>query len=365
MSAVLFFDPVCVSPYSARTLKEAALGGTEATVVRIAEALDARVVQHNRTLPEGRYLPPAPMADVEHLVVLREPRALQSVRGLYPNARPYVWMHDLARPGSTRGRRLASVSGLLADLAAPLVCVSDFQRRQVESVLARTPLARSVRALTIYNPIDDGLAPGTAPVDPAKLVFFSSPNKGLAFTLDAFQALRRAMPDLRLAVGSPGYKTLRRAGIRPVEHIAGVEWLGPLPHDRILAEVRTALCVFYPNFVLPETFGLVLAEAGAVGTPVLTHDCGAAAEVVRDERQVLPVSRAQRAYERLARLTPSPARALLAAAAGELGVFRPYLQRLQSWRAGARPAPQADERFRLSVVAARWRALLAGELFQA
>ena len=29
MSAALFFDPACVSPYSARTLEEAALGGIE------------------------------------------------------------------------------------------------------------------------------------------------------------------------------------------------------------------------------------------------------------------------------------------------------------------------------------------------
>jgi glycosyltransferase involved in cell wall biosynthesis len=365
MSAALFFDPVCVSPYSAHTLEEAALGGTEATVVRIAEALDARVVQHNRTLAEGRYLPPVPLSDVEHLIVLRDPRALPALCKRYPGARPYVWMHDLARPGSTRGRRLASVAGLLTELAATIVCVSDFQRRQIEAVLARLSLASPIRVLTIYNPIDDGLAPETTPIDPAKLVFFSSPNKGLAYTLDAFQVLRRALPDLHLAVGSPGYKTPRRAGIRPVERIAGVEWLGPLPHARILEEVRTALCVFYPNFVLPETFGLVLAEARAVGTPVLTHDCGAAAEVLRDERQVLPVSRGQRLYERLARLSPSSTRALLAAAAGELGVFRPYLQRLREWREGARPSPRPDERFRLSTVAARWRALLAGELSQA
>ena len=88
MSAALFFDPACVSPYRARTLEEAALGGTEATVVRIAEALDARVVQHNRTLAEGRDLPPVPLSDVEHLIVLRDPRALPALCKRYPGARP-------------------------------------------------------------------------------------------------------------------------------------------------------------------------------------------------------------------------------------------------------------------------------------
>src|SRR5215469_10335658 len=59
MSAVLFFDPGCPTPYSRRTLEQAALGGTEATVIRIAEALDAEVMQHNRTESEGRYRPGA------------------------------------------------------------------------------------------------------------------------------------------------------------------------------------------------------------------------------------------------------------------------------------------------------------------
>src|SRR5579884_2370802 len=57
MSPVLFYDPGCPAPYSRRTLETAALGGTEATVVRIAEALDADVMQHNRTEADGRYLP--------------------------------------------------------------------------------------------------------------------------------------------------------------------------------------------------------------------------------------------------------------------------------------------------------------------
>ena len=120
---------------------------------------------------------------------------------------------------------------------------------------------------------------------------FLSPNKGLAFTLDAFRALRRRMPDLRLQVGNPGYK-IRKSAV-----IEGVEYLGPQPQERIHKEVRSALCTFFPNFVLPETFGLVFAESKAVGTPVLTCDAGAAAEIVGDPQQVIPVTFGQRAYE--------------------------------------------------------------------
>ncbi|MGH8261189.1 MAG: glycosyltransferase, partial [Steroidobacteraceae bacterium] len=372
MSPVLIFDPSCPAPYGRRTLDESALGGTEATVVRIAEALDAVVMQHNRVHTDGRYRTgraeartgdaDASRSGVASLIVLRDPRAVRPLCERFPGARPYLWLHDLVRPGSKRGRWLAAEAGTLAHLGVTLVCVSDFQRAQAEAVLRRAGVAERVRAVTIYNPIDDALAPDGSAVDPDKLVFFSSPNKGLAFALDAFAALRREMPRLRLCVGSPGYRSLRKAGVRGPGSAGaarpGIEWLGPLPHAEILAEVRTALCVFYPNFVLPETFGLVLAEARALGTPVLTHDCGAAGEVLGDPRQTLPVSPAARRYERAASALPALLRPAMASWAMRRGLFQRYTDTIRAWRDGDRPRVGPDPRFRLTSVARRWHALL-------
>src|ERR1700741_644655 len=45
MSTVLFYDPACQQPYDSRTLQAQALGGTEATLVRVADALGAWVMQ--------------------------------------------------------------------------------------------------------------------------------------------------------------------------------------------------------------------------------------------------------------------------------------------------------------------------------
>jgi len=363
MSSVLFFDPTCQKPYSRRTLMETALAGTDSTVVRLAERLDARVMQHNRELAEERYLPPAPARDVEHLVILREPRVVRTLSERYPGARVYLWLHDLLVPGTKRARRLAAAVPTLAGLAATILCVSEFQRRQVRELLNRVPGGTALETVTLYNPLEDGLAPNGAPVEAWKLVFFSSPNKGLAFTLDAFRALHRQMPELRLRVASPGYKSLRRARLERVDgRTAAVEWLGPLPHARALDEVRSALCVFYPNFVFPESFGLVLAEANAVGTPVLTHDCGAAGEVLADPRQLLPVTPGLRLYECAARLAPSGARRILAPLGERLGLFAPYVERIAAWQRGERPQTQPDPRFHLSAVAERWRALFVGNL---
>lgn len=353
MSAIVFYDPVCARAYDTDTLHHEALGGTEATVVRIADALGAQVVQHNRTRASGHYVPPDRDPGVGCVVVNRDSRALPTVRRLYPNARIFLWLHDRLRPGSRRARWLASTAALLRDLEVRIICVSDTQRAAVEATLRWMRADPRIRARTIYNPIDDALQPDGSPVDERKLVFLSSPNKGLKFTLDVFRALRRHMPDLELVVGNPGYK---HAGWASID---GVRYLGPQPQERMHAEVRTALCTFFPNFVIPETFGLVFAESNALGTPVLSHDCGAAREIIGDARQILPVSAAQRAYERLVGPLSPRWRAGPARTAALLGLFDAYLERIRAWRAGERPVTGPDPRFRLSAVAARWREELA------
>ncbi len=332
------------------------MAGTEVTVSRVADALGALVMQRYRSEAEGRYLPPSRVDNVEHVVLLRDARRLPEMHERFPRAHLYLWLHDRVLPGSKRGRRLAAQAPLIRKLPLTIVCVSDWQRHGAEEVLKRMPGCEHVRVRTIYNAIEDELAPNHVAVDRSKLVFFSSPNKGLMYTLDVFRTLRESMPDLHLYVGNPGYKQLPRIDVE------GVEWLGALPNAKILAEVRTALCVLHLNFVLAETFGLVFAEANAVGTPVLTHDCGAANEVIADSRQILPVLPGQQAYERAARVLPLSWRGASARCAAKLGIFEPYIERIRAWRDGERPHTGPDTRFRFSSIVERWRALFAGEL---
>jgi glycosyltransferase involved in cell wall biosynthesis len=354
MRLTLFFDPSCLQPYDSRTLRAQAMGGTEATVTRVADALDALVVQHNRTESYGRYRAPEKMPEVANVVINRDSRALPRVLELYPHARFFLWIHDQLNPGSKRAGWLAATAPLLRERKVTVVCVSHSQRAGVEAALRTMRLQGDVQTHTIYNPIDDSLMPDGSAVDRDKLVFFSSPNKGLKFTLDAFRALRRRMPELRLVVGNPGYK------VRKSVAMEGVEYLGPQPQARIHTEVRSALCTFFPNFVIPETFGLVFAESNALGTPVLTHDCGAAAEVLGGDSQILPVTATQRVYEKLLSHVPPDWRAGPARVADRLGLFDAYVERIQAWRSAQRPKVGPDSRFRLATVVPQWRELLAG-----
>ncbi len=354
MSPVLFYDPVCQQPYDTRTLHQQALGGTEATLVRVADALGAWVMQHNRAHDWERYRRPQRLAGIKHVIVNRDSRALPAAKQLGdPDARIYLWLHDRFHPRARRARWLAATAPLLRQSAATAVCVSQWQRSGVEATLRSIGVADVVRALTIYNPVDDALQPDATAVDPDKLVFFSSPNKGLRFALDAFRELKRALPQLRLLIGNPGYKEFE-----PVAG-AGVEFLGAQPQVRMHAQVRSALCTFFPNFVIPETFGLVFAESHALGTPVLTHDCGAAAEIVADPQQLLPVTGAARCYEAAVGGLPTRWRAGPARLAGAAGLFDAYLDRIRHWRSGSRPHAAPDPRFRLSAISEQWRRLLS------
>jgi glycosyltransferase involved in cell wall biosynthesis len=353
MSLTVFYDPSCQVPYDTRTLHEAAMGGSESSLVRIADRLEAIVVQHNRTEANGRYLPPQNNPAIERVVINRDSRAIPVVRRLYPHARIFLWLHDRVAPRSRRARWLESTSELLLETATHIVCVSDSQRREVVASLRSIGLHDRLTVSTVYNPVDDSLAPDDSPVDPDTLVFFSSPNKGLKFALDAFRAMRARIPALRLVVANPGYKADVRFAIE------GVMNLGPQPPRRLHAHVRSALATFAPNWRIPETFGLVFAESLALGTPVLTHDCGAAREIIGDARQVLPVPLAARIYEALlAELTPR-GRRLPAELAARLGLFDEYLERIRAWREGGRPRVGPDPRFRIAGIANQWRTLLA------
>lgn len=348
---LVFFDPVAPHPYSLETLRRAPLGGTEATVIRIAEALDAVVWQHNRSASAGRYRTAFSAADPSVLVVLRDPGAALDAAARFPHARTVLWMHDLAGPGTHSGRLLLAHAARLAAAHVMVVCVSDFHLRQVQQNLARVPATQRPEAVRIYNPVDvSGVEAAPDGIDPDKLVFFSSPHKGLAHTLTAFACLRKANPALRLYLANPGY-------YRGLSHAPpGVVNLGAVPHHVILQHVRSALCTFYPNFTFPETFGLVLGESNALGTPVLTHGIGATPEVLHGDGQIVQVPRGMQAAERVLRRLPA-LRPLSQVPFTLMGWARLYGNRLRSWQEGKRPAVAGRAEFAIARVADEWRRL--------
>ena len=291
---VLIFDPITPKPYSLQTLKCEPMGGTEATVVRVAEHLDGVVVQHNRFKDEGRYRSTVSSLDPTHLIILRAPELAVQLIDQYPKAQRFLWLHDLP------SEELRQHGALLANLGITIVCISDFQATEVRLKLSSLPEGQRPKIRRIYNPVDvPDLESGVKGFDSNKLVFFSSPHKGLDYLLYVFSYLHRINKHLRLYVANPGYY------VKPFAEQPGVINLGSVPHHVIIEHVRAALCTFYPNYIRPETFGLALAESNALGTPVITHPIGAAPELLLDKAQFAAIPKTRAAADQIFRSFPA------------------------------------------------------------
>jgi glycosyltransferase involved in cell wall biosynthesis len=286
MKTIVFIDGVCPKPYTGHTLQTQGLGGSEASLVRVAEGLsthyDVVVVQHNRVNSEtylGVTYQSAVPAHADFVVVLRAQALIPAVRKTFPEAKVFLWLTDLPQTALMYGAQA------LSDNKVTLIGVSKFHENGIKDMIMRGQPTGPLRVIHIYNPVDDTLVSDNTPTNPNKMVFFSAPIKGLEHTLDMFAQLRRAggaLAKMELYIANPGYMA-----DRDTLGLEGIINLGSLPHADIIKHVREAFCVFTCNNKFPETFGLVFAEAQAVGTPFLAHPLGAIRETSSHPSQLV------------------------------------------------------------------------------
>jgi phosphatidyl-myo-inositol alpha-mannosyltransferase len=124
--------------------------------------------------------------------------------------------------------------------------------------------------------------PTPAPVPAVLFVGRHEPRKGLAVLLDAWRDFDR---DAVLWVASTGPQTqeLRRRNVR------NVEWLGSIS-DRELEQRMRGASVFCAPSLSGESFGVVLLEAMAAGTPIVASAIEGYVNVARPGREGLLVA---------------------------------------------------------------------------
>jgi glycosyltransferase involved in cell wall biosynthesis len=142
------------------------------------------------------------------------------------------------------------------------------------------------RCVVVHPPLDtDRFHPAASPAEEPIAIFVSplAPNKGIDRVLDAFDLLRRAIPDAKLRVVGDG-PLAPLVHTRAAASAGSIEILGPQDRDGVAEALRQA-AVFVtaprPTRVWNEQFGLAYAEAMASGLPVVTTICGTSHEVVR------------------------------------------------------------------------------------
>ncbi|MEP0942007.1 MAG: glycosyltransferase family 4 protein [Rhizobiaceae bacterium] len=298
-------DPICPQPYEFDTSAETGLGGTEATALRVfgqlASSFEITFFQNNRTeqsFNSGIHSRPLSElkdhAPLDRLITIGSWEFSLQARQLFPNVPIVLWLHNYAN------RHNRSMGNALREANIKLVCVSKTHMNATKRLL-ETRSSCLPRLSYIYNAIDDALLPNNTPRCKNRLLFASSPNKGLLQVLEKFDAISPMLPELQLEVANPGYLQFE-----PNELPPNVIFLGSLSQPKLIEKMRTSLCLFCPQTTFAETFGLVIAEANAVGTPVICQaSFGANDEIVSSVNQAIDTANLETLVERIQQLQKS------------------------------------------------------------
>jgi glycosyltransferase involved in cell wall biosynthesis len=188
------------------------------------------------------------------------------VCGAMLNGRPPV-LHTLHGPWTDKTRLLYSIIGQHVGLVA----ICDAQRADNPDV----PYFG-----TVYNGIDLGMYPFREKKDDF-LIYIgrANPDKG---PHEAIQIARRAGLPLQMILkrSEPPEREFFDQIVKPML-ASDVELHEDIPHEQKVDLLGRATAMVFP-IRWPEPFGLVMVEAMACGTPVVTTNWGAAPELVED-----------------------------------------------------------------------------------
>ncbi len=178
------------------------------------------------------------------------------------------WLYRALRPLTSWA------TGHLAVRAA----VSEEARLAVERTLGGT-------YEVVWNGIDVGRyrdAPGT-PTDGPTILFIGrhEPRKGLAVLIDAFARLG-STTRLWIASDGPDSARLRQA----TSDNDRIEWLGVISEQEKIRRIRGADVLCAPS-MHGESFGVILLEGMAAGTPVVASDLVGYRNVARPDQDAL------------------------------------------------------------------------------
>ena len=143
------------------------------------------------------------------------------------------------------------------------------------------------------------------------------PRKGLLEMLKAYRVLRSTKCDCRLLIVGSGPQDREARRYVMTRRLGGVEFLGRVGDDEKAALYRTA-DVFVSPATGGESFGIVLLEAMAAGTPVVCSDIHGYKGVVRRGREglLVPPRKPKALAAAIAQLFGDPEMSARMAAAG-------------------------------------------------
>ncbi|WP_428484553.1 glycosyltransferase family 4 protein [Rhodopila sp.] len=187
-------------------------------------------------------------------------------------------------------RRFARIIRAVARRADHVVTVSEASRRDIMTLLGLP----QERVTNTYQPLNlpPGLDDAPPPDRRGHFLFCGAiePRKNIGRLIAAYRESAAVAP--LILAGPDGWRAAEElaaggAEIRPLSELAGTApehrgvWRAPwLPRPALLDLLRGARALLFPS--LAEGFGLPIAEAMALGVPVLTSGGGATEEIAGD-----------------------------------------------------------------------------------
>ncbi|MFK5912911.1 MAG: glycosyltransferase family 4 protein [Woeseiaceae bacterium] len=343
---ILFIDAKCSENYDFKYMESHSLGGTESTVLRLARELarehNVHISQINRTEPyfenginfihrDTSLTPNKLTPDI--IIIIRKYKLVKDYSLLYPQAKMFVWSHNFSNY-EILGRRHRIVK-----TNAQVICVSQCHQNHINKIfngyfswLFRflSLKFKKIPITFIYNTIDSDFTKYNGQVDSNKLIFLSSPNKGLKEVLLHFKNLLEKAPNYKLYIAGASEEQLEEHHLdNNLLQSDSVVLLGKLSKDEIVSHLQNSFCVFYPQHVHPETFGLIYVEANCVGTPVLAHSFGSTSEVIENQEQIVDARSSEAVVDKIL-----------------------------NWQQNGRPEVSCQEKFRISNVVLKWKEVL-------
>ena len=163
----------------------------------------------------------------------------------------------------------------------------------------------------IPNGVDVDAAPSApaAPADELRILFVGRPEerKGLPILLTAFSALVEHVPCRLTVIGAEREDVLRY--LADPELLSAIDVRGRVSGESLWTELHGADVLCAPS-LSGESFGMVLTEAFAAGTPVIASNIAGYSDVVSDgvDGLLVPPGDPQRLAEELQRVHHEPER---------------------------------------------------------
>lgn len=283
---IITCPPGMPGDWDEETLKVKGHGGSETAAIEVARWIKKKTGRRVKIF-QGRKARAVMPSGVEYEPVAELSGYLKNVEpavhigwrhpAKLTNAKSYVWCHDLELRGGDK-----------ADQYDKVIALSNFHKHYLTEV-SRVPEEKIVLG---FNGIDPEDFKQEATRDPLKVIFSSSPDRGLIAAIDIVKAAREISgKDIKLHCFY-GVHNMRAMGLtewadRIMKHVEDNPFTiyhGNVQKTELIKHFKESSIWLYPaDFI--ETYAITAIEAVCAGAHALVRPMGALPDTLRDANE--------------------------------------------------------------------------------